>query len=67
MRNATKVLAGYEMPSAHSESVHDKFAIDKNRKIKTKPALQTISINPNYKNKFKRFQSAKHKAKDGIR
>ncbi len=65
MGNATKVLAGNGMPSA----IMNWFTIIcliKNRKIKSKPGLQTKSINHSVKNKFKRFQSTKHKIKDGI-
>ena len=46
VRKPTKVLGENEMPSAHSELVHDKFAIIEYGEIKTKPCPHTISINP---------------------
>lgn len=50
----------------HNELVHDNLTFIHNRNFKSKPGLQTKSINHNYKNKFKRFQSTRYKTKDGV-
>jgi hypothetical protein len=50
----------------HNELVHGNLSFIKNRNFKPKPGLQKNSIHHAYKNKFKRFQSTKHKIKDGV-